>query len=133
MTGVAGVRAAEALLRGTGGRKVLVRMPAPVIAGDDGEQLGLEAPQFQDFELEPVVFRKSSAALLDTEMLVSARAVKQIVGSLGYDSAKTLFREALGIVVGDDLYEVDWVRSSEIFGVTYLYQLGLRGDLSLLT
>ena len=124
------VRAAEALLRGTGGRTVLVRMPMPAMAGDDGEQLGLETPQFQDVALGPVVFRRSTSPIADTEVLVSAMAVETIVGALAFDSAQVLFAQALGIVVDDALYEVEWVRSSEAFGVVYLYRVGLRGALS---
>jgi hypothetical protein len=133
MSGGAGVRIADALLRGTGGRSVLLRMPSPAIAGDNGEQLGLETPQFQDVELQPVTFRHNSSSLIATELLVSATAVKSIVGSLAYDSAAVLFRNALGVLVGDDLLEIEWVRSSESGGVVYLYQLRLRGALGLLS
>ena len=56
---IAAQRAADALLRCAGGRAVLLRMPAPANAGDATEQLGLAAPEFQDVELAPVVFRRA--------------------------------------------------------------------------
>jgi hypothetical protein len=47
------VRVANALLRGVGGRTVLLHIPVPAIPGDVGEQLGLALPEFQDVELGP--------------------------------------------------------------------------------
>ena len=55
----AAIRAADTLLRGVGGRQVLLRTPAPAIPNDDGEQLGLSSPQFQDF---PIYVRSSTVA-----------------------------------------------------------------------
>ena len=130
MTG-AQVRTAEVLLRGTGGRCVLLRLPGAAIPADVGEQLGLEPPMFQDVVLGPAVFRRAAASEVDTEMLVSAASVAKVVGTLAYDSAKLLFAGAVGIVVDGDLYGIEWVRPSEAFGVVYLYRLGLRGTLSL--
>lgn len=131
MTG-AQVRNAEVLLRGTGGRTVLLRMPGQAIPADVGEQLGLETPVFQDVELGPVVFRRATAPEVDQEVLVSAAAVARVVASLAYDSAKVLFATTVGLVVDGDLYEIEWVRPSQVFGVAYLYRVGLRGSLSLM-
>ena len=41
---------------------VLLRVPAPAVAGDVTEQLGLATPEFQDVELAPVVFRRARRA-----------------------------------------------------------------------
>ena len=49
----AAVRTADVLLRGIGGRSVMLRMPALASAGDVAEQLGLATPEFQDVELAP--------------------------------------------------------------------------------
>jgi hypothetical protein len=57
--------------------------------------------------------------------------VQGIVGSLAFDSAQVLFRNALGILVDDDLFEIASVRSSQSCGSVYLYQLELRGAVSL--
>jgi len=83
----AAARAADTLLRSVGGRRALLRMPAPATAADVTEQLGIATPEFQDISLEPVVFRKARALVTGSrtakwEMLVSATTVKQIVGSL---------------------------------------------------
>src|SRR6202012_2104182 len=84
----AAVRAADTLLRANGGRAVLLRLPAPAVANNDGEQLGLATPQFQDAELSPTEFRTAEKT---STLLVSGSAVKAIVGSLKFNSAEVLF------------------------------------------
>jgi hypothetical protein len=126
----AGVRFANSLLRSVGGRTVLLRMPAPAVAGDLGEQLGLATPQFQDTPLSPAAFRKLRAAVKPEgatyELLVSASAVHAVVGSLSYDSAEVLFSNAAGILLEGDLLEITSAAAAEAFGEVYLYRLGLR-------
>jgi hypothetical protein len=118
-------RAADVLLRAMGGRRVLLRMPAPAVPADPTEQLGLATPQFQDLPLAPCVSRKARATVtlgatvtagapskfslggsggsngsIKSELLVSASAVERIVGSLAYASASVLFANAVGILAG---------------------------------
>ena len=127
------VRMADALLRTLGGRTVLLRIPAPAIQGDAGEQLGLGVPTFQDVELGPVVFRRvlvgrgNETAAAASELLVSASAVERIVGSLAFDSAAVLFASVAGVLVDGDLLRVVAVTSAEAFGAVYLYRVGLLG------
>lgn len=128
-------RAADTLLRASGGRSVLLRMPAPASAGDIAEQLGLETPQFQDIELAPVVFRKSRARIEESraaryELLVSATAVASLTGSMGYSAAAALFSTAFGILVDDVLLTIESVTESEANGKPYLYRLLLRAPLA---
>ena len=98
-------RAADVLLRAMGGRRVMLRMPAPAVPADPTEQLGLATPQFQDIPLAPCVYRKARATLAEgkpakSELLVSASAIERIVGSLAYASASVLFANAVGILAG---------------------------------
>ena len=118
------LRAAEILLRAAG-RTLLLRLPAPAIAGDPAEQLGLATPEFQDAEISPVVVRRGKSPGLQ-ELLVSATAINRIVGSLGYSAAKVLFAGAYGILIDGALCEVLSVAESEINGVVYLYRLSVR-------
>lgn len=124
-------RAADALLRGVGGRSVMLRMPAPAGAGDVAEQLGLETPEFQDVELAPVVFRKARATAAEAgkakwEMLVSATAVEALVGSLGYSAADVLFSTAFGVLVDGVLMTIVSATESEALGQPYVHRLWLR-------
>ena len=130
------VRIADALLRGLGGRTVLLHVPAPAVQGDLGEQVGLAAPEFQDLELGPVAFRKVRAKIAtaeteraaEYELLVSASAVKRLVGSLEYGSASVLFGQAAGVLVDGALLQITSATSAEGFGTVYLYRLGLKGS-----
>jgi len=117
------VRAADVLLRANGGRSVLLRMPAPAIAGAQGEELGLATPEFQDTELAPVVFRKAEST---ATLLVSASAVKGIVGSLEFDSADVLFETAVGVVVDGVVFVIETCVASQAVGEVYCYCLTLR-------
>jgi hypothetical protein len=121
--GEGAVRAAETLLRATGGRVVLLRMPMAAAGGDDSEQLGLATPGFNDLVLAPCVFRKAGSR---SELLVSAAAVQQIVGSQAFDSAAVLFKTAVGVVVGDVLLGIEGVVPVESMGVAVCYRVGLR-------
>ena len=120
----AAVRAADALLRGVGGREVLLRLPAPGIPGDPTEQLGLATPEFQDVQLKPVVLAAKGNG--EREMLVSASAVSGVVGSLGYSAATVLFGVAYGVLVDEVLMEVVSATEMEINGTPYVYRVILR-------
>lgn len=126
------VRMADALLRTVGGRTVLLRISAPAVAGDLGEQIGLATPGFSDVALGPVVFRKvrpkaETGQAVQYELLVSATAVSKAVGVLGFDSAGVLFGQAAGVVVDGSLLRITTATSVEGFGSVYLYRLGLTG------
>ncbi len=128
-------RMANALLRGVGGRTVLLRLPAPAIPGDPGEQLGLATPQFQEVALGPALFRRIRARTGTAnrpeedsyELLLSAFAVYRAAGTLGYDAGDVLFAQAAGVLIDGTLYGITWVATAEAFGSSYLYRLGLRG------
>ena len=129
------IRIADALLRGVGGRTVLLHMPIPAVNGDVGEQLGLAVPQFQDVALGPVVFRKvrpkTGTAVAPSEatyeLLVSASAVTRIVGSLGFAAAEVLFAQVSGVLVDGNLLGITGMTSAQAFSEVYLYRIGLRG------
>jgi hypothetical protein len=123
LCGDAMVRSADAVLRANGGRTVLLRMPAPAVAGNDAEQLGLATPEFQDAEMSPALFRKTEST---TTLLVSASAVRSMVGSLRFDSAEILFETAAGVVIDGVLYTIVAGVASAWDGEPYNYCLTLR-------
>ena len=136
----AAVRAADTLLRSVGGRQVLLRAPAPANPDDDGEQLGLAVPQFQDSPLRPVVYRRVRPKLSSVantpaqyELLVSVTAVNALIGTQAFDSAETLFAVAFGVLIDGDLMQIESATTSEIGGAPYLYRLLLRAPLALQT
>jgi hypothetical protein len=131
----AAVRTANVLLRGVGGRTVLLRMPATASAGDVTEQLGLATPQFQDVELTPVVFRSARATVAEGkatkwELLVAGDTVEALVGSLGYGAAESLFGAAFGVLIDGVLMTVESATAAEVAGSAYLYRLVVRAPLT---
>ena len=127
----AAVRAADVLLRAMGGRTVMLRMPAPAVAADVTEQLGIATPAFQDLPLRPVVYRKARATVAEGkaakwEMLVSASVIENLVGSLTYASASVLFAAAFGVLSDDELLEIVSATEEQVFGQPYVYRLVLR-------
>ena len=131
---MAAVRMTDALLRTVGGRTVLLRIPAPAVPNDLGEQIGLATPQFQDAAIGPVALRRVRATTGTAqnsratayELLVSATSIVNLLGTLAFDSADLLFAQAAGVVVDDTTCEIVWAASAEAFGSVYLYRLGLR-------
>jgi phage-related minor tail protein len=137
----AAVRAADVLLRCSGGRSVLLRIPAQASAGDTTEQLGLAVPTFQDVELAPVIFRQARQAtttqaavgkVARRELMVSASAVNALVGSLGYSAASVLFATAFGVLIDGVLMAVESVTESEVFGTPYVYRLVIDAPVALI-
>ena len=123
-------RAAECLLRGTGGRRVALRIPAPASAPGVDDELGLATPEFQDVELSPAVFRKSRQQLRKDgarwELLVSAICVAGLLGGIGVTDASELFAGAAGVLVDGALLEIESASSSDMGGEPYVYRLLLR-------
>lgn len=125
------MRAADTLLRGVGGRAVMLRLPATASAGDVTEQLGLAVPEFQDVTLAPVAFRSARATVSEGkatkwELLVSATAIQTLLGSLGYGAAESLFGAAFGVLIDGVLMTIESATGAEVEGAVYLYRLVLR-------
>jgi hypothetical protein len=110
-------------------------MPAPAIAGDVTEQLGIATPQFQDIALWPVAFRKARALATTKgaarwELVVSATAVANIVTSLAYASASVLFENAAGVLIDEELLEIFSATEEQVFGQPYAYRLAVLAPLA---
>jgi hypothetical protein len=117
------IRLADAALQSAGGRTVLLRIAAPAVPNDDAEQLGLATPAFQDVALGPAAFHKADSV---TQLLVSASAVHELLGTLGYDSSDVLFETAVGVFIDDLLYKITNSFSSQAMGKPYTYWLTLE-------
>jgi hypothetical protein len=129
-------RAADVLLWRANGRTVMLRMPAEAVAGSAAEQLGLATPGFQDVPLEPVAFRRSRAKIdegkpMQAELLVSATAVKALLGDVGFASAGTMFAAAFGVLVDQVLMTIVSASEIEAGGTACGYRLLLREPIAL--
>jgi len=117
------IRLADAVMRSAGGRMVLLRLAAPAVPNADAEQLGLATPVYQDVALGPATFHKANSV---AKLLVSASAVHEVVGSLGFDSVDVLFETAVGLFVDDLFYKITNSYSSQAMGMPYCYWLTLE-------
>lgn len=117
-------RTAAAVLRAAGGRTALLRMPAPAVSGDDGEQLGLATPGFQDVPLGPVAFQRLTP--VQVEMLVSAGAMLRAAGTESFDAVDGLLRGAVGVVLDEGTWTITGVRTMQAEGKPYCYGVTLR-------
>ena len=118
-------RMTEAVLRGTGGRSVLVRVPQPGAAGDIAEQLGLAAAGFDDVEIAPCVLRALTEAGDRVELQVAARAAAAAAGGADLSLVLAWFGAAAGVVVDGELLQILGVSSRDLAGVPYVYRLEL--------
>jgi hypothetical protein len=128
-------RVADALLLGSGGRTVKLRIPASAVPADPAEQLGLAVPQFQDIEVTPVVFRNTSAKTAEgkaarRELIVSATAIEALTSATGLGSAEALFASAFGVLVDDRLLTIDSATEMEAGGAVFAYRLSVREPLA---
>lgn len=124
-------RAMDALLRNAQPRSAMLRIPAPAVAGDNTEQLGLAVPQFQDVELSPAIFRRASAraaknGAMQRELLLSATTVEALTGSYNFDSAAALFSTAFGVLIDDALLTIVSAEEVEAGGAVCGYRVLLR-------
>jgi hypothetical protein len=124
-------RVADALLLGSGGRAVKLRVPAPAAPADPAEQLGLAVPQFQDLDLSPAIFRNTSPKVTEGEaarrdLIVSASAVASLTGSTDPGPAEALFASALGVLVDGTLLTIVSATGMEAGGAVFAYRLALR-------
>lgn len=123
-------RIADTLLRVLGGREVQLRIVTQPEQGDGG-QVGLPSPAFQDYSLSPVIFRRvlptmSAGKPNSYELLISATAVTNLMGTVLLGSPQTLFAQAVGVVVDGVVMAIEAVGVSEAFGAAYLDTLTLR-------
>ncbi len=115
----AAVRAAHALIHATGGTKAALRLPLLPVSGDDGEELGLRGPQFQDRPVFPVAVKRSGGI----EVLVPADVMEDLLGVAGAVAVRQALASAAAVVVGDAAHVLDAV---EEVGSPCLYRLRLR-------
>lgn len=100
---VAERRAADALVRMLGASEARLEMPAPPIAGDDGEQLGLRTPEFFAKLLTPVAVR---TAKNNTALLVAANVLEELLGVHGFGAVRAAMTAVYAVVVGDVRYRL---------------------------
>jgi hypothetical protein len=128
-------RLANSLLRSSGGTTAFLQMPPATGDTADAGQLGLDAPNFQQLPLSPVVLRLARPLMTEGqpqkyELLVSGSAVSAAVGQMQVASADLLFQMAAGVAIAGELFLIEAVSQAECMGAVYLYRLALRESAS---
>ncbi len=113
------------MLRATGGRSVLIRVPRPGAMNDVTEQLGLAAAAFDDVELAPCALRVLTEAGDRVELQVAARAAATAAGGDDLSPVLAWFAGAVGVVVDGELLRILSVTARDLAGVPTVYRLEL--------
>jgi len=126
-SGVALVRAADAMLRALGGDTIVVVFPLVGMPNDPSAQLGLVDPGVQQVPMAPVVIRNLTTAgsgpRRRLEFLISSSAVAAELAPMNAPTAEALFDMALGILYDNDLFHIESVTPEYFSGTTYLYRV----------
>jgi hypothetical protein len=127
ISGIAVVRAADAMLNALGGDQVILLFPLQQMPDDPSVQLGLVDPGVQQVSFSPVVVRTlvtpSSGPRRKLEFLVSSTAVNAALTSQNMATAEALFANSLGIMFDNDLFHIEDVATEYFAGTPYLYKL----------
>jgi len=118
---VAARRVSGCAARGFGGGGVVLKMAAPPVAGDDGEQLGLAEPQFSDVPVTDAVMRADGR-----QVLLPADAVHAALGMDDVQAVLKTLSEAAGVVTGQEWRAIVSAEAVSFFGVPCLYRIKLR-------
>ncbi len=119
-------RVAEAMLGALGGREVALRFRgAPVTDGSEANpRLGLSATVSEDVALSPAVIRDGGDKTFD--LVISGRAVQELVDLRQTGTAQALFDAALGFVVDGKSLTIANVSAELLGGTAYLYRITAR-------
>ena len=114
-------RRAAAMVAALGGGAVTLRTPAPPLPNDDGEQLGLATPLFEDMALCPVVWRTRGKV---KELRVPGAVLEAALGLIGVEAVRESLESVATVTAGAESFAIETVDALEAFGQAYLYRLG---------
>lgn len=118
-------RAACAMVRFAGGDVARLEMPAPPVADDDAEQLGLRTPEFFAKSLSPVAVRNTKDA---TEVLVAADVLEELLGVSGCGAVAAAMTAVYAVVIGDVRYRMTATECVKAKGDACMYRLLLTAN-----
>ena len=125
ISGAAIVRAANAMLTALGGDQVSILLPATAMASDAAGALGLVDPGVQEVVVSPALATPVTTGNLGPrrriEFTLPASVLAGQLSALGLGSVESLFKTALGIRYGADLFHIERVVTENFAGVAYLY------------
>ncbi|SEB87390.1 hypothetical protein [Terriglobus roseus] len=121
--GKAARRGTDAMVRCVGASTAILRMPAPPVAGDAGEELGLRSPEFQRLILTPVAVQPKGNGI---EVLAPAAALETLLGISGAGAIAMAMRSVATVLLGDEAYVLMATHAVVSMGQVCLYRLVLQ-------
>lgn len=116
-------RGVHALIHILGATAVQLQIPAPPIANDPGEELGLRAPEFQWKPLVPVAVRTTGK---NAELLVPADALEDVLGVQGGSAIRSAVLAISAVRVRDRSLVPVATESLDGSGRECMYRIILR-------
>lgn len=127
VSGVALVRAANAMLRSLGGEEVQLVFPLMGMPDDPSAQLGLVDPAVQQVTIAPVIVRNlptsNSGPRRRLEFLLPASPIEEAVVAQNVSSAQALFDNALGLIRDGEMLHIEGFTTEYFGGMAYLYRV----------
>lgn len=127
ISGVAAVRAAEAMLQTLGGAEVILLFAAAGMPGDPAAELGLVDPGVEQVVISPVIVREvateNNGPRRRIELLAGRSTMAEQVSQRNVESAEQLFEMALGVVYEGELFHIEGFMVERFAGVAYLYRV----------
>jgi len=127
VSGVALMRAANAMLRSLGGQEISLLFPLLGLPDDPSAQLGLVDPGVEEVRLSPVVVRSlptaNSGPRRRVEFLVPASAITAELSARSGGSGQGFFEMALGAVHDGELFHIEGITTEYFADTAYLYRV----------
>jgi hypothetical protein len=127
ISGMAAVRAADAMLRTLGGAEVVLLFAASGLPADRVAELGLVDPGVEQVSIAPVIVRElateNNGPRRRIELVAGRSAMAEQVSQRNVASAEALFETALGVVYGGEVFHIEGFVVERFAGVAYLYRV----------
>jgi len=127
ISGMAAVRAADAMLRSLGGAEVVLLFAAAGLPADRVAELGLVDPGVEQAAIAPVIVREmtteNSGPRRRIELVAGRSAMAEQVSQRNVASADVLFETALGVVYQGEMFHIEGFVVERFAGVAYLYRV----------
>jgi hypothetical protein len=127
ISGMAAVRAADAMLWSLGGAEVVLLFAGAGLPADRTAELGLVDPGVEQAVIAPVIVREltteNSRPRRRIELVAGRSALAEQVSQRNVASADVLFETALGVVYEGEMFHIEGFVVERFAGVAYLYRV----------
>jgi hypothetical protein len=127
ISGMAAVRAADAMLWSLGGAQVVLVFAGAGLPADRVAELGLVDPGVEQAVIAPVIVREltteNSGPRRRIELVAGRSALAEQVSQRNVASADVLFDTALGVVYEGEMFHIEGFVVERFAGIAYLYRV----------